>query len=35
MRYRDGKSVTDTHAETDHQEVDGAGGTHCCQIIHA
>ena len=35
MRYRDGKSVTDTHAETDHQEVDRAGGTHCCQIIHA
>ena len=34
MGHGDGKSITDTHAETDDQEVDGAGRAYCCQIIH-
>ena len=34
MGHGDGKSIADTHAETDDQEVDGAGRAYCCQIIH-
>ena len=34
MRYGDSKSVADTHAETDHQEINGSGRAYCRQVIH-
>ena len=32
---RNGKTITDSHAEADNQEIDGAGSSHRSQRVHA
>ena len=35
MRYGDSESVADTHAETNHQKVDGTGRAYRCQVVYS